>query len=67
MRLCLLTSEIEAQLAELRTFSDAQLKARVLYSVPAELDDWRGIPIENVIAALEEMNLQRRRNRNEYE
>ncbi len=66
-RLFQLTSDIETQLKKLRTFSDAQLKARLLYSVPAELDDWRGIPIEAVISALEEMNNQRRRNRYEYE
>lgn len=62
-----LTNRVEELLSETRTFSDAQLKARLLYSTPADLDDWRGIPIETVIAALEEMNLQRRRKRNEYE
>lgn len=66
-RLFALTDRMEELISEARTFSDAQLKARLLYSVPAELDDWRGIPIENVISALEEMNLRRRRNRNGYE
>ncbi len=66
-RLYALTNRVEELISQARTFSDAQLKARLLYSVPSELDDWRGIPIETVIAALEEMNLQRRRNRNEYE
>lgn len=66
-RLYALTNRVEELISQARTFSDSQLKARLLYSVPAELDDWRGIPIETVIAALEEMNLQRRRNRNEYE
>ena len=66
-RLYALTNRVEKLVSEARTFSDTQLKARLLYSVPAELDDWRGIPIETVIAALEEMNIQRRRNRNEYE
>lgn len=66
-RLYALTNRVEELISEARTFSEAQLKARILYSVPAELDDWRGIPIEAVIATLEEMNLQRRGKRNEYE
>lgn len=72
-RLFSLAERLEKILSASRTFSDIQLKARLLYSVPAELDgfgeldEWRGIPIETVISALEEMNLQRRRNRNEYE
>lgn len=66
-RLYALTSRVEELISQARTFSDAQLKARLLYSVPSELDDWRGIAIETVIAVLEEMNLQHRRNRNEYE
>ncbi len=66
-KLYALTNRLEELISEARTFSDAQLKARLLYSVPADLDDWRGIPIETVITTLEEMNLQRRRNHNEYE
>lgn len=62
-----LTKRLEELISEARTFSDAQLKARLLYLVPTDLDDWRGIPIETIIAALGEMNLQQRRNRNEYE
>lgn len=66
-RLYALTNQLEELISEARTFSDAQLKARLLYSVPTELDDWRGIPIEDVIAVMEEMNLQRRKKHNEYE
>ncbi len=50
---------LTSKLAELmsrprfRTFSEETLKARLLYSVKTNLQDWRGVPIEDVIRALE--------------
>ena len=66
-KLFAMTSRLEELLSKVRTFSEAQLKARLLYSVPADLENWQGIPIVDVITALEEMSIDRRRNRNEYE
>lgn len=53
-RLYRLTSRLEEILKKKRTFSTEVLKARVLYSRNADLDDWRGIPIEDVITTLED-------------
>lgn len=53
-RLYWLTSRLEEILKKKRTFSTEVLKARVLYSRDADLDDWRGIPIEDVITTLED-------------
>lgn len=53
-RLYRLTSRLEEILKKKRTFSTEVLKARVLYSRDADLDDWRGIPIEDVITTLED-------------
>ena len=52
-RLYRLTTRLEEILKKKRTFSTEVLKARVLYSRDADLDDWRGIPIEDVITTLE--------------
>lgn len=51
-----LSNDLESYVSKAKTISDAQLKARVLYSVPADLEDWRGIPIEEAISALRGMN-----------
>ena len=53
-RLYRLTDRLEEILKKKRTFSTEVLKARVLYSRDADLDDWRGIPIEDVITTLED-------------
>ena len=53
-RLYRLTSRLEEILKKKRTFSTEVLKARVLYSRNADLDDWQGIPIEDVITTLED-------------
>lgn len=53
-RLYRLTSRLEEILKKKRTFSTEVLKARVLYFRDADLDDWRGIPIEDVITTLED-------------
>ena len=55
-RLYRLTTRLEEILKKKRTFSTEVLKARVLYSQDANLDDWRGIPIEDVITTLEGNN-----------
>lgn len=61
-RLYSLTSRLEELISGMRTFSDEILKARVLYSTDTDLHDWRGVPIEEAIAALEKM----RRNGEDY-
>lgn len=61
------TDKIEDIISVVKTFSDFQLKARVLYSVQTDLRDWRGVPIKDVINTLEEMDINRRNKRNEYE
>ena len=50
-----LTSKLENLMSrpKFRTFSEEILKARLLYSVKTNLQDWRGIPIEAVIHVLE--------------
>lgn len=50
------TEEIEHQILKMRTFSAEVLRARTLYSTEADLQNWQGIPIEDVIAALDHMN-----------
>ena len=47
------TSRLEELIRPLRTFSTEVLRARVLYSADAVLDDWRGIPIDTAIKAIE--------------
>lgn len=53
-RLYRLTSRLEEILCKQRTFSTEVLKAKVLYAQNADLQDWCGIPIENIISALED-------------
>ena len=65
-RLWNLTSELEKLISNARTFSDAQLKARVLYSVSENLENWQGVPIDSVIKKLKELKIQQRSNRNDY-
>ena len=50
-----LTSKLEELMSrqKFRTFSEEILKARLLYSVETNLQDWRGVPIDDVIRALE--------------
>ena len=52
-RLYRLTSRLEEALQTKRTFSTEVLKARVLYAGSADLQNWQGVPIEDVITALE--------------
>lgn len=54
-RLYSLTERLEELISSMRTFSDEVLKARVLYSTNTDLQNWRGVPIENAISALEKM------------
>lgn len=49
------TSRLEELIQPLRTFSTEVLRARVLYSADAELNDWRGVPIDAAIKAIENM------------
>ena len=69
-RLVEYVSELEDLLSQAKTFSEDVLKARVLYAVDTDLQDWRGVPIQNVIQALQDMNLttkRKRRESNEYQ
>ena len=51
------TSSLEEVISNksLKTFSNEVLRARVLYSVEADLQNWSGIPIENVIDEMRKM------------
>lgn len=51
-----LTEELEHHILNMRTFSAEVLRARVLYSADADLQNWSGIPISDVLAALDTMN-----------
>lgn len=53
------TKELEEILSHIRTFSEEQLKARVLYSVPADLEHWQGVPLHEVIKELHRMNIRK--------
>ena len=46
-----LTRTLEELLSGSRTFSEEQLKARVLYSVPADAEHWQGVALDEVIRA----------------
>lgn len=62
-------SQLEEQLSHAKTFSEDILKARVLYAVDTNLEDWHGVPIQDVIRALQDMELatkRKRRESNEY-
>ena len=49
------TARLEELIKVPRTFSTEVLRARVLYSADSELDDWRGVPIDAAIKAIENM------------
>lgn len=50
------TEMMEQHISHMKTFSSEVLRARVLYSNETDLQNWSGIPIESVIAALNAMN-----------
>ena len=50
------TEAIEQHISRMKTFSPEVLQARVLYSNETDLQNWSGIPIEDVVAALNTMN-----------
>ncbi len=49
----MLTSRLERLISRMRTFSDEVLKARILYSVKSDLEHWRGVPLDEVLAVLD--------------
>lgn len=53
-RLYVLSSRLESLISRMRTFSDEVLKARILYSVESDLEHWRGVPLDDVIAAFDQ-------------
>lgn len=63
-----LAERLEEELASAKTFSEDVLKARALYAVESDLQDWRGIPIQTVIETLNKMELYtNRKRRDPYE
>ena len=50
------TEMMEQHISHMKTFSSEVLRARVLYSNETDLQNWSGIPIEEVVAALNTMN-----------
>lgn len=52
-QLYLLATRLEKLLKKQRTFSTEVLKARVLYSIETDLNNWIGIPIEDVLEFLD--------------
>lgn len=61
-----LTSRLEKAISNQRTFSNKALRARVLYSVETDLNNWSGVPIERVIESVEKM-IESGGKRNEYQ
>ena len=55
-QLFMLTEAMEHQISNMRTFSAEVLRARVLYSTDADLQNWSGTPITDVLAALDTLN-----------
>ena len=53
-RLFTFTSRLENTISSLRTFSDEVLKARILYSVKADLEHWNGVPLDEVLAVFDQ-------------
>ena len=53
-RLYMLTSRLESMISHMRTFSDEVLKARILYTVEADLEHWSGVPLDDVLAVFDE-------------
>lgn len=66
-RLAEYVSQLEALLSQAKTFSEDILKARMLYSADADLQDWRGIPIEDVIRALSGLKTIDKRKRSDFD
>lgn len=50
------TEAMEQRISHMKTFSSEVLRARVLYANETDLQNWSGIPIEKVVAALNAMN-----------
>lgn len=61
------TARFEELIKVPRTFSTEVLRARVLYSADAKLDDWRGVPIDAAIKAIENMKQQTEEYEDDYE
>lgn len=61
------TEEIEHQISKMRTFSAEVLRARMLYSKEADLQNWHGIPIGDVVDALDHMNGGNQHEQQRYE
>lgn len=61
------TSRLEELIQPLRTFSTEVLRARVLYSADAVLNDWRGVPIDAAIKAIENMKQLTEEYEDDYE
>lgn len=61
------TSRLEELIKVPRTFSTEVLRARVLYSADAKLDDWRGVPIDAAIKVIENMKQQTEEYEDDYE
>ena len=53
-RLYALTSRLENLISSMRTFSDEVLKARILYTVAADLRHWSGVPLDDVLAVFDQ-------------
>lgn len=53
-RLYALTSRLEKLISSMRTFSDEVLKARILYTVEADLKHWSGVPLDDVLAVFDQ-------------
>ena len=53
-RLYVLTSRLESLISSMRTFSDEVLKARILYTVEADLEHWCGVPLDDVLAVFDQ-------------
>ena len=53
-RLHALTSRLENLISSMRTFSDEVLKARILYTVEADLEHWSGVPLDDVLAVFDQ-------------
>lgn len=61
------TEELQELVIATRTFSDEVLKARMLYATPADLSDWRGIPIEDVIESMKSVKRKNGGKKYDYE
>lgn len=61
-------SELETTLSQAKISSEETLKARVLYSVETDIQDWRGVPLETVTNTLQNMEIAtKRKRRDPYE